>query len=124
MTADNYHLLNADTIGKMKDGVYVVNNARGGLIDHAAMLEALKGGKVAGFGFDVYENETAFLRKKDVKPEQLDPVFAELLSMDNVIYTAHTGFYTDKAIESMIQVTMDNLGQYAKDGCCKNELVK
>ena len=124
MTADNYHLLNTDTIAKMKDGVYVVNNARGGLIDHAAMLEALKSGKVAGFGFDVYENETAFLRKKDVKEEQLDPVFAGLLSLDNVIYTAHTGFYTDKAIESMIQMTMDNLGQYANDGSCRNELVK
>lgn len=122
LTEENYHLLDEAALEQMKDGVYIVNNARGGLVDHRAVLKGLKSKKVAGFGFDVYEEEAAFLRKKDVKAEQYDPVFRELLEQENAVYTAHTGFYTDKAIESMILVTLENLKEYAMTGSCRNEL--
>ena len=57
-----------------------------------------------------------------MKAEQYDPVFRELLEQENAVYTAHTGFYTDKAIESMILVTLENLKEYAMTGSCRNEL--
>ena len=124
LTEEYYHLLNREAIAGMKDGVYIVNNARGGLVEAEAVLEGLESGKIAGFGFDVYENENVFLRKSGVKRESLDPVFQRLLAREDTIYTAHTGFYTDKAIESMIEVTLENLKEYAQTGNCRNELVK
>ena len=124
LTEQNYHMINRDSIAKMKDGVYIVNAARGGLIDGRAVLEALQAGKVAGFGFDVYENEQAFLRK-NIGPDTIeDEVFRQLLLCENAYYTAHIAFYTDAAIKNMIQVSIDNLKEYKLTGKCRNELKK
>lgn len=124
LTDDNYHMVNKDTIGMMKDGVYLINTARGGLFDYDAVLEGLKGGKISALGFDVYENERTFLRKDMGDKKIEDDTFNELLSMENVIFTAHMSFYTDKAIESMIETAMNNLDEYEKTGKCKFEIVK
>lgn len=55
-----YHTINRTSLEKMKDGVLLINTSRGGLIDTAALLEALNSGKVGGVGMDVYENEQAY----------------------------------------------------------------
>ena len=57
LTSETKHLINADTIGKMRDGVYLVNTSRGGLIDTDALIDGLVGGKFGGVGLDVYEEE-------------------------------------------------------------------
>lgn len=85
-TKENHHLLNKARFDMMKDGVYIVNTARGELIDTDALIEALKSQKVAGAALDVIEN---------VPPlENID----EMTGMDNVILTPHSAWYTDEAI--------------------------
>jgi glyoxylate reductase len=74
------HLINADTLAQMKDGAYVVNSARGPIIDEAALVDALKAGKIAGAALDVFENEP------DVHPG--------LLELDNVVLLPHLGSAT------------------------------
>ncbi len=71
-----YHMINAETIGKMKDGVVLVNTSRGALIDETALYEALVSGKVRAAGIDVYEKE---------------PITKEnpLLTLDNVVVAPH-----------------------------------
>lgn len=56
-TAETKHLINAETIAEMKDGVFIVNTSRGALIDEAALADGLKSGKISGAGLDVYERE-------------------------------------------------------------------
>ncbi len=80
------HLINEEAFEKMKEGVFVLNCARGGIVDEKALLKALKEGKVAGAGMDVFETE----------PPTSD-VEKELLSLPNVVATPHIGASTKEA---------------------------
>lgn len=122
LRSQNYHMIDCQAIARMKDGVFLVNTARGGLVDAEAVLAALQSGKMAGFGFDVYETEATFLRKNIGQDAVEDKVFRALLDCDNAFYTAHVAFYTDIAVESMIRVTLDNLKEYELTGTCRNEV--
>ena len=76
-TPETHHLLNAERFAAMKDGAILINTARGAVVDHAAMAEALRSGKLAGAGLDVYPEEPR--------------IPSELLAMDNVVCTPHVG---------------------------------
>lgn len=119
---DNYHFINADRINTMKAGAILVNTARGGLVDSQAVLDALKSGKLSGYGFDVYEKEDDYIRTKDM--DYQDQVFWELCGRDDVIYTSHIAFYTDIAIKSLNEETMRNVLAYALHGSSENEITK
>ena len=87
-TRETHHLIDASKISAMKDGVYIVNTARGRIIDQAALVEALKSGKISGAGLDVFEEEP------------LDPG-SPLASMDNVVLTPHLAASSEEAMERM-----------------------
>lgn len=122
LTPDSYHLINETTLSKMKPGAVLVNTARGGLVDHKAVLAALESGKLSGFAFDVYENEAAFVRKQVPWDQIDDPVFKALVEREDTVYSAHVAFYTDSAIYNMIEVTLENLKEYETTGKCRNEI--
>ena len=88
MTRDTEEFINADTIAQMKDGVLIVNAARGKLINAADLAAALKSGKVAGAALDVYEVEP---------PTDDNP----LMGLPSVIYTPHLGASTFEAQEAV-----------------------
>ena len=88
ITDDTREMINAQTIAQMKDGVLIVNAARGALINNADLAAALKSGKVAGAAIDVY----------DVEPPPADN---PLLGLENVIYTPHLGASTYEAQEQV-----------------------
>jgi len=77
------HLINAKSIATMKDGVRIINCARGGIIDEKALYDAIKSGKVAGAALDVFEEEP--------------PLQSPLLELDQVIVTPHLGASTVEA---------------------------
>ncbi len=81
LTPENKHLINAQTLSKMKDGVRIVNISRGGLIDEKALIEALKGGKVHSVALDVFETEPL-------------PSDSPLREFDNTIFGSHNGSNT------------------------------
>lgn len=89
------NIINKETISKMKDGVVIVNNARGGLIDEQAAYQALKAGKLGGIGLDAFEKE----------PPEGSPLF----EMDNVVVTPHAGAHTVEAVNNMGILAVQNL---------------
>lgn len=123
-TEKNYHMINKETLSWMKEGSYLVNTARGGLVDTEAVLEALKSRKLAGYAFDVYEKEDDFIRKNCGRDGYKDPLFWELCDRDDVIYTAHTGFFTEEAVSAMRKITVENVLEYAAKGSCINEFIQ
>lgn len=123
LTEESYHFIDRDAISAMKDGVYIINTARGGLVDAESVLEGIKNKKIAGYGFDVYEYENIYIRKKFDLSLLDDDILKELLEKENVIYSSHMAFYSDKAIENLICVSVENIHEYFLTGKCKNEVV-
>ncbi len=122
-TKDNYHMVDDEAIGKMKPGIILVNSARGQLFDAEAVLRGLDRGIIGAVGMDVFEDEGALRRKTD-KSEAVQAVLSKLLAHENVLYTAHTAFYTDQAEYNLTEGTIENLLQYARTGACDNEVVQ
>ncbi len=122
-TSRNYHMVDAKAIQKMKDGIILINSARGTLFDTQAVLDGIESGKIGALGLDVIEGEGA-LRKAGCETSETARILQQLLRHDNVIYTTHTAFYTDQADHTMTQTAMHNLYEYATAGQCRNELVQ
>lgn len=102
LTDDNFHLIDAKAIASMKDGVRIINTARGGLIDTKALIEGIKSGKIGGAGLDCIENEFD-LYYYDRRDDALDhDGMAVLRSFPNVIVSPHMAFYTDKTVYDQV----------------------
>jgi D-3-phosphoglycerate dehydrogenase len=106
LTNETRHIINRDTIGIMKDGVRIVNCARGGIVDEEALYDALKSGKVKAAAFDVFEKEP--------------PVDCPLLSLDNFICTPHLGASTDEAQENVAIAVAEQIADYLKYKVIRN----
>ncbi|MCB2075978.1 MAG: 2-hydroxyacid dehydrogenase [Novosphingobium sp.] len=109
LTPETHHLIDAAALETAREGVVVVNTSRGGLIDTAALIEALKSGKVGGVALDVYEQEdNLFFR--DLSDEIVqDDVFQRLLTFPNVIVTGHQAFLTEEALRAIAETTLANI---------------
>lgn len=122
LTVENYHLINKETIKKMKEGVIIINTARGGLIDAEALLEGLYSGKIAGAALDVYENEVGILHRDCTNLTIKDMIFNQLRSFQNVIITPHCAFYTDEAVANMVEYSLESLKLFEDNGESKCEV--
>lgn len=119
-----YHLINRETIVKMKDGVVLVNTSRGGLVKTEDLIEGIRARKFFGVGLDVYEEET-----KNVFEDRSDEILehsttARLLSFPNVMITSHQGFFTQEALAAISQTTLDNASAFEKGETNSNEVLK
>lgn len=109
---NTYHLINRDTIQKMKDGVILVNTSRGALVKTEDLIEGIRARKFFGVGLDVYEEETPNVFE-DRSDEILEhSVTARLLSFPNVMITSHQGFFTEEALAAIAQTTLENVRAY------------
>lgn len=95
LTDETHHLINADRLGMMKRSAYLVNTARGAVIDERALVAALQAGQIAGAGLDVYEYE----------PEMVEG----LAECDNTLLLPHLGSATHQTRAAMSELTAQNL---------------
>ena len=109
LTKETKYMIGEDAISRMKDGAFVINTARGGLIDEAAAAKALHSGKLGGIGLDAYE----------VEPVTESP----LLGLANVVMTPHTGAHTNEAIAGMGIMAAQNLIDVLQGKGCRYTIV-
>lgn len=109
LTPDTHHIIDAGAIGRMKDGVMLVNTSRGALVDTQAVIAGLKSGKIGHLGLDVYEEEgDLFFEDLSARVIQ-DDVFSRLLTFPNVLITGHQGFFTEEALRNIAETTLANV---------------
>jgi len=116
LTDETHHLLGREALAKMKRGSLLVNTARGGLIDAAALIESLRDGHLAGAALDVLEAETAIAEEAEILSSQYDLETLRqvvqsnaLLRMPNVIITPHNAFNSVEACQRIIETTFENI---------------
>lgn len=100
-TADNYHLIGEQAFEQMREGVIIVNTARGSLIDEEALINALERGKIGIAALDVWEHENGMIYVNHMGNPIQNRTYALLKSFPNVILAPHTAFYTEKVVNSM-----------------------
>jgi D-lactate dehydrogenase len=123
LTPENKHMINAQALERMRDGVMLINTSRGALIDTLAVIEALKSGKIAHLGLDVYEEEEEIFFEDRSGLVIPDDVFARLLTFPNVIITGHQAFFTREALENIAATTIDNITKFEDGQTLKNQLL-
>ena len=120
---ETHHLLNENNLSKIKKGAYIINTARGGIIETQALYEALKNGQIGGAALDVLEEEgdmveeqRMLLEKENIPPEKLRILLANhiFIDLDNVIITSHNAFNTKEALQNIVITTMENIEGYLK----------
>ena len=119
---ENHHLLGEKEFKKMKNGVYIINTARGELIDTVALYENLQSGKIKGAALDVLEceyltlSETSLSEIRETHSKCLPSVLAtkKLLAMNNVIITPHIAYNTEESINVLLQTTFNNIRDFSK----------
>ncbi|WP_334074497.1 MULTISPECIES: D-isomer specific 2-hydroxyacid dehydrogenase family protein [Paenibacillus] len=118
----NYHMINQESINKMKDGVCLVNCGRGGLIDTEALIQGIETGKISSAALDVIEDELGIFHGDHRLNVLSNRQLAILRAFPNVIITPHTAFYTDQAVSDMVEIALKSLLSFINNGASQWEI--
>lgn len=122
LTPQTKYMINRKLIGLMKDGVMLINTARGACVNTDDVLHFLENGHIGYFGADVYEREKGVFLRDRSGQELDDEVLKKLLAMPNVLITPHQGFATREALTNIAQTTFYTLHCWANDLPAEHEL--
>ncbi|MEM6345256.1 MAG: 2-hydroxyacid dehydrogenase [Bacteroidota bacterium] len=122
LTPDTHHLLDAQAFGQIKKGATLINTSRGGLIDTAAVIQALKHAQIRALGIDVYEQEEHLFFRDLSETIIQDDLIARLMSFPNVLVTAHQAFFTQEALTEIAQISLSNLSAWQQGAPLANEV--
>lgn len=119
---ETHHLINLDNVCKIKKGAYLINTARGGLVDTGALIKGLQDGNLAGAGLDVLEEENfmldelSLLNNPHPNADSLKTILENhyLIDHPRVIITPHNAFNTQEAIERIVGTTVENIISFTK----------
>jgi D-lactate dehydrogenase len=122
LTPETHHIVNAESIKKMKREVMIINTSRGQLVDTEALLNALREQRIGSAGLDVYEEEDDYFFE-DLSNETIeDDKLARLLTFPNVLVTSHQAFFTKEALTNIARTSLDNLRAYFNGEALDNEI--
>lgn len=115
LTEETYHLINEESISKMRPKVMIINTGRGKLIDTAALIEGLKDGQIGAAGLDVYEEEDAYFYEDYSAKVIDDDTLSRLIMFPNVLVTSHQAFLTHEALSNIAHTTLENIYNYIQN---------
>lgn len=122
LTKETNHLINEESIMKMKTGVMIINTSRGALIDTESLIEGLKNRKIGYAGLDVYEEEANYFFTDFSNSIIEDDELARLLSFNNVLVTSHQAFLTAEALSNISSTTLENIKSFIEGKALDNEV--
>ena len=117
------YFVNAETIARMKDGVTIINCARGELMNIPDMIRGIETQKIGALALDVFDKEDGIYHENRRDDIISNRDMAYLRQFPNVIMTQHMAFYTDAAVQSMVFCGVEGLYTFAKTGHTETELV-
>jgi D-lactate dehydrogenase len=117
LTKETFHLINSSNIQYIKPGAYIINTARGGLIETKALVEAIHNNILAGAAIDVFEeesgteNEFGLINSGKVSEQTISTILENdiLMKMQNVLITPHNAFNSKEALTRILQITLQNI---------------
>lgn len=114
LTKENKHMVNDDSIAKMKKGVVLINTSRGALVKSSALLRGLRSKKIGAAALDVYEEEAGlfFEDKSNTILDDENEILTLLIAMPNVIVTSHQAFLTEEALQNIACTTLTNVREF------------
>ena len=122
LTPDTYHMINKESISRMKDGVILVNTSRGGLICTEDLIAGIRDHKFFAVGLDVYEEESDFVYEDMSEHILKTSTVQRLLSFPNVALTSHQGFFTEEALTNIAETTLENAEAFRTGQELRNEV--
>ena len=112
LTEETRHIIDAESISRMKKGVTIINTSRGALVNTEDLINGIKDKKVGAACLDVYEEEGDFFYEDFSGHIVQDDKLVRLIAMPNVIVTSHQAFLTQEALDSIAHTTVDNLTRF------------
>lgn len=122
LNSDTHHIINEDLFDVMKESVYLINTARGAIVNTDDLIQALDHKKIAAYGMDVYENEKGIFFKDLSHNIPDDDNLLKLIAMPNVLVTGHQAFLTNEALTNIAETTIYNLDCWENNKLNDNEL--
>lgn len=127
-----HHLINTGNVGLIKKGAYLVNTARGAIVETDALMQGLESGVLAGVGLDVLEeegeikDEMKFLKEENVEGGTMKTIIENhmLMRMPNVLMTPHNAFNTREALERILATTIGNVKGFLTNSLIPKNIVK
>lgn len=122
LNPSTYHMIDENSISKMKKRVFIVNTSRGALINSEDLLEALLDERVGGACLDVYEEEVNLFYEDNSETIIKDEILSRLIGLPNVIVTSHQGFLTREALTNIASTTLENISEFFMEGTLPNKI--
>jgi D-lactate dehydrogenase len=122
LTSQTHHLVNAESLSLLKEGMMLINTSRGGLLDTLAVIEGIKSGKIGYLGIDVYEQEEGLFFEDLSNTIIQDDTFLLLQAFPNVMITAHQAFFTRNALTNIADTTLENITNFEQGKDCLNQV--
>ncbi|WP_319558396.1 2-hydroxyacid dehydrogenase [Thiomicrorhabdus sp.] len=123
LTQSTNHIINTETIAKMKKGVMLINTGRGALVDTQALIDGLKTRQIGYLGMDVYEKEGVLFFEDHSCEIIEDDQFERLVTLPNVLITGHQAYFTEEALTHIAETTIENIRAYEEGLVLKNEVL-
>lgn len=121
-TKDNFHQFNYEMFKNFKPTAYLVNAARGSVVDTKGLIKALDDGLLAGAALDTYENESPFIPKDFSDKEIDDELFLEVLNHEKILFTPHIAHYTDVSVRNIMQIALKSVLEVLETGDTQNRV--